>query len=229
MTPHSLEPGPRSHGTSGRACWTSTMGPSLPGQLLDPERHCMPSEPSTSPPGVRVDPAGPRTLVKVARVSWSTHWSLGHGSEWPRRSGKPRGPRTRAQDARDSWSTLRDLGPERESSRTAGRHRGSSETGPSRPVQLVDSAGHWSLAHVAQEFGSTLRALEPWPESPGSAGPPPRTSDQSPSRLGSWSTLRAIGAGSVSPGIVGRPRRTSDLGLSGLGKVVDPAGHSTRA
>ncbi|RKM64333.1 hypothetical protein C0215_19170, partial [Clostridioides difficile] len=53
----------------------------------------------------------------------------------------------------DCWSTPREHGPQREWPGIAGRTRGPSDTGPSRPGQLVDAAG--------------LRA---WVEFPGTAG-----------------------------------------------------------
>ena len=129
-TPQALEHGPRSAGTSGRACRPSGMGPSLPGELVDnvghrPEREspgnagepCGTSEPSSSRPGELVDHAGPRTI---------------------------------AREARDIWSTPRDLGPQRESPSRAGRHRGPSDTGLSRPGELVETTGYHSRARVVR-------------------------------------------------------------------------------
>ena len=129
-TPQALEHGPRSAGTSGRACRHSGMGLSLPRELVDnvghrPEREspgnagepCGTSEPSSSRPGELVDHAGPRTI---------------------------------AREARDIWSTPRDLGPQRESPSRAGRHRGPSDTGLSRPGELVETTGYHSRARVVR-------------------------------------------------------------------------------
>ena len=61
--PQALEHGPRSPGTSGRACRPSGMGPSLLGVLVDPE--------------------GPGTRARVSRESSSIPRALGHRPEAP--------------------------------------------------------------------------------------------------------------------------------------------------
>ena len=170
-----LEHGPRSPGTFGRARRTSSMVPSLPGELVDnafhrPERespgsaggHHGPSEMRASCPGELVGPASPQPEPDSPK-NWSTPWALAQGRELPGRSGRthgpsdrgpsnpgelvdPVGPRNRARVTRVSWSTPRDHGRLPESPGTACQHRRPSDLGPSSTRQVVDRAGLWTLA-----------------------------------------------------------------------------------
>ena len=140
----------QSPGTASRPCRTSRKGPS-------PRR-----------PGQLVDNAGHWTRARMAKVSWSTPWELGHGPESPRRDRGFCGtsdqsaslpgllvntadPQTRARVARGRRSIPRCLGHEDKSPRTAGRHRRPTDTGLILPGQLVDTEGPQTWTRVAQE------------------------------------------------------------------------------
>ena len=143
-----------------------------------------------------MNPAGPRSLGRVARDSWSTLQAIGHGTESPRTAGRPRGisvtgpshpgglvdsvdPWRRARVTWESWSNPRAHRDKPDSPRRAGRYRRPSDTDPSHPGKLVTTAGPRSLSQVSWESWSTPRGLRPRPRSPVTAGRPRRTSRKS--------------------------------------------------
>ena len=162
-----------SHPGAGRPRGPLVLGPSHPGQL--------------------VDPAGPQARVPIMPESWSPPWAIGPKRDSPRRAGgncgnsdmvpscpgqlvdtagpwhspesPGRAPRTRGppgmdQVAPESWSKPRAIRPEYVSPGTAGRNREPLDMGPSGPRE-------WS----------TTQSLGPGQESPGTAGRPQGPSD----------------------------------------------------
>ena len=121
LTMRTLESGPRSPRTSGRACRNSGTGPCFPGEL--------------------VDPAGPRTRSRVAWECWSTLRALGHWTESPGTSGNPPGHRSQVQVIWASRTNPQAIGPEAESPGRAGRPRLHLDSSGGRQGELVDTLG----------------------------------------------------------------------------------------
>ena len=122
------------------------------------------------------------------------------------------GPRTRARVAQASY-----------------RPRGHSDPDPSRPGQLVDPAGTWTRARVAQDCWWTPEAHGPWHKSPGIAGRhhvPTGTGPILPGLLidpvGTWTRARVAGT-------AGQTRGPSDTVVNRLGQLVDITGSLTQA
>ena len=129
--------------------------------------------------------------------------------------------------------------PRRES-----RNRGPSDTGPSHPGKLLDTAGSRKRARVprgscdplgtrtragvAQAIWSTPRGLGYPPEFPGTAGPPRRPSGTGPNLPGRLVDNVVCPTKTQSPGTAGRPHGHSDPGPSRLGQLVDTVGPRTR-
>ena len=204
MTPRAIGQAPESAGRAGRSGG--------------------PSDPSSSRPRQRVDPAGPRIRARVTRDSWSTPQALEPGPCSPGTSGRAPGTTV----SRGSWSTPRAQGHGPEAPQTAGRTRGHWNPAPGRPGYLVEP---WDLRHG--------------PESPGAAGRLRGSRDtglRRPAQLfktagtgtrarvpwDSWSTPRDHGPKRASPRTAGRHLRASDPGLSRPGQLVDTAGTGTR-
>ena len=145
---------PRNRTRVARDCWSTPKAlgpePELPGTF---GRPCGPSDLGRSRPEHLVDPVGPWTRARGARDRWSTPWALGYGPESPRAAGRHRG--TSGMGARLPGQLV-DHGP--------------SDPNPSRPGELVDTAGPKAQACVAQDSWSTPSAFRPEPHSPGTAG-----------------------------------------------------------
>ena len=172
--------------------WDFGHGSEWTGTACRPRR---PSEPGPRHPGPLVDPAGTRSLADVARQIWFTPRGLGHGPKSPGRCGHPRVPSG--------------MGPGRLGQLVKS---GTSAQNPSRPVDLVDTAGPWAPARVALD-------------SSGHRGPS-GTSLRGPGRL-----VDTAGnpARSRVPGTASRLRGPSGSGPSPPGQLVDTSGPRTRA
>ena len=137
--------------------WTPRAVPHGPEMPRKAGRHRRPSNKVPRHPGPPVDPAGPRTQVRVARVSRLTPRTLGLWPESPRTTGRPHrpsetsqshpgllvnagGPQTQARDAQDSWSTPRALGNGPESPKGAGRPHVPSDSSAIHPGEHVETA-----------------------------------------------------------------------------------------
>ena len=178
-TPRAFGPGPESLMTAGRHFGPLHPIGGRPGSLsttralghgsLSPgsaRRRHEPSDTSSSRPVELVEPAGSRTRARVIRDSWSntralgiehdstgtgsTPRELGHGQKSPERDGQPVVIGNRTLVAWDIWTRPWDLGHGPEGPGTAGRHRGPSALAASCAAQMVDPAGHRTLAQVAQ-------------------------------------------------------------------------------
>ena len=66
------------------------------------------------------------------------------------------------------------------------RHCGTSDTGPSHPVQLIDTAGTRTQARVSRDFWSNPHSLRPGRESSGTAGRHRENSDPGVTRPAEW-------------------------------------------
>ena len=202
------------------------------------------SHPSVSHHGHLVEPTGPGTRAHVAqragchrgpsgkaRVSRTPvrhrgpsdqgrsrpgqlipQWDIGHRPELPGIAGRPR-----------------DFRPEPESCGRVDQHRGPSSTRPSRPIQVVDSAGPRTWARVPRDRWSIAGSVGQKCESSGTAVRHPGPRAWSRAARDSWSTPRDFGHGRQSPGTAGPPRGQLEEGLRHTGLLVDPAGHQTWA
>ena len=102
-----LRHGPELLGKPCRRRGPSYLGPTRPGQLVDPggnsDHARVASEGSStpralrtvpSPPGQMVDTAGPRTRARIDHGTWSTPRAPGHGPDCPGELVYPAVPRT---------------------------------------------------------------------------------------------------------------------------------------
>ena len=157
----------------------------------------------------------------------------------------PVGSRTLALVARDACSTPRSVRPGPKSPGTAGRPWRISDTGPSRPGDLDDTAGPRDQPESPGKGCGTRGPSDMGPTSPGQLVDPgghrararvaryrwstagPRTRAQV-TRV-CWSIPRALGPGPESPKTSGRPHGPSDTSACCPGLLVNPAGTRTPA
>ena len=112
---------------------------------------------------------------------------------------------------------------------TTARACGTLDTGPSRPGELVYTAGPRARARVAWESLSTPRSLGPEPKSPRIAAPARATSGTGPSLPGQLVDAAAFGHVCETRRSVGRSRGPSDPGPRRQGQLVDTMGPWTLA
>ena len=162
--------GPRTIDRVMRDCWSTLRaighGPESPGT---PCRHHGTSKHGPSHPGHVVDPAVQRVCARVPRDSWSTPQVIGPGPKSPGTAGQNRGPLH--PSAGHPGGLVNNPSPR-------------TQAGPSRPGQLVDTAGPWARAGVTPESWSTLQAIGPERDSPRRSRRNRRSSDTGPSGQG---------------------------------------------
>ena len=128
----------------------------------------------------------------------------------------------------ERWSTLCKPGPGTESGRIAGRPHSCSDTGSSRPEQLVDPAAILTRDRVGRYSLCLHSSADLCPSWPGQLmeTPSARTRDQMGQDC--WPTLCQLGPGNESAWIARRPKSSLNLGPCRPEQLIDPAAVQTR-